>query len=459
MGRKGIKIAFIGAGSGFCPITMNDIFLDDRLNELDLEICLMDISEEFLGLSEHYAKEASELVKSTARIWSTTSLEKAIDGADFVITGIEVDRYYYWSMDYHIPRRYGSNQVYGENGGPGGMFHFLRNIGPVLEIAHTMERLCPDAWLINYSNPEAKLVDAIGRLTKIKAVGLCHGIGEGQEMISKILEIPEEDLDVAACGLNHFGWYQKIRNRKTGEDLYPLLKEKERNVHWLASWDGIALSRMLLRTYGLLAYPVTNHIGEYIRWADRFIASPNMQFFHDPVSEDPWTTNKIPSLVYFAHGFADLPYFPDPGKVDWRYTVKERFKINPEGLKRSGEYGIPIITAITRDIKTDLLTVNMLNKGKIPGLPDDMAVELPASVDGKGIHTVQMDPLPDPIAEMIRIQGLIAKLVTEAYTEKSRNKLLQAVLTDPTVSSYDSSVAMINEMCERQKDILPPMYW
>ncbi len=456
--KSSLKIVFIGAGSSFCPPMINDILLDDQLNELQLEICLMDISDEMLRLSEKYANDVLKLMKRRCRIWSTTSLEKAVYEADFVMTAIEVRRYYYWSMDFHIPRRYGSNQVYGENGGPGGMFHFLRNIGPMLEIAGAMERLCPDAWLINYSNPEAKIVDAIGRLTKIKAVGLCHGINEGQNMISKILEIPVEELDVAVCGLNHFGWYQKIRSKKTGEDLYPLLKEKERNVQWLASWDGIALPRMLLRTYGLLPYPVTNHIGEYIRWADGFIASPNMQFFHDPVSEDPWITNKIPPLVYFADSFAEMPYYPntDSKEDDW---IKERFDVSTEEIKPSGEYGVPIISAIVLNRQTECLTVNMLNKGKIPGLPDDMAVELPAVVDGSGIHTRQMEHLPDPIAEMISIQGIIHKLLTEAFVEKSRNKLLQAVLLDPTVYSYNSSVAMINEMCERQKEILPPMYW
>ena len=454
--KNKVKIAFIGAGSGFCPTTMNDIFLDQRLCTLQLEICLMDISEEYLELSCKYAIEAAKLLKRNPMIWSTTKLEKALEGADFVFTAIEVNRYYYWSMDFHIPRRYGSNQVYGENGGPGGMFHFLRNVGPMLEIAKAMEGLCPDAWLINYTNPEAKLVEAISRLTKIKVVGLCHGIGEGQEFITDMLGIPEEDIEVAACGLNHFGWYQKIRSKKTGEDLYPLLKEKERNAMWLAKWDGFALSRMLLRTYGLLAYPVTNHIGEYIRWADNFIASTNMQFFHDPVTEDPWTTNKLPPLVYFAVGHNEFRYFDN--EADTNY-MKERFSFSPERLKPSAEYGVPIITAITHDITTELLTVNMLNKGKIPGLPEDMAVELPATVDGKGIHARQMDPLPDAVTEMIRIQGIIHKLITEAYMEKSRNKLLQAMLLDPTMSSYQSAVAIINEMCERQKEILPSMYW
>ena len=456
--KNSAKIAFIGAGSAFCPETMNDIFLDDQLNEIELEICLMDISEKPLKLSEQYAVEAAKLMKRNAKVWSTTSLEKAIDGADFVFTAIEVDRYYYWSMDFHIPRRYGSNQVYGENGGPGGIFHFLRNVGPILEVAKKMECLAPDAWLINYSNPEAKLVEAISRLTNIKVVGLCHGIVEGQEFITSMLDIPEEDLDVEVCGMNHFGWYQKIRSKKTGEDLYPLLKKKELMANWYAKWDGYALSRILLRTYGLLAYPVTNHIGEYIRWADNFIASPNMQFFHDPVSEDPWITKKISPLVYFADDYKDVQFFPDSVELN-PDSLEERFSIKAGGLKLSGEYGVSIIKAMLFDIKLDLLTVNMPNKGKIPGLDDDMAVELPAIADGSGIHTMKMNFLPDAITEMIRTQGIITKLATEAYVEKSRNKLLQALMLDPTVSNYQNVVAMINEMCERQKEILPAMYW
>ena len=457
MSKKELKIAFIGSGSGFCPRTVDDILLDERLKEVNIHLYLMDILEEAVGYATTYAKEVSKDRGWDLTIIGTTNLEEALDGANFVITGIEVEREYYWSMDYHIPRQYGSNQIYGENGGPGGMFHFLRNIGPMLEIAWTMERLCPEAWLLNYTNPEAKLVDAIGRLTKIKAVGLCHGIGEGQHMISQLLEMPIEDLDVAACGLNHFGWYQKISNKKTGEDLYPLLREREREADWMAEWDGAAMGRILLRTFGLLPYPVSNHIGEYFRWADGLIASPNMQFFYDPATEDPWRTKKIPPLVYFATDFKEREYFPKPGEMRKSF-MEERFQVNPE-LTFSGEYGVPIISAMTFDVETPLLSVNMVNHGKIPGLPDDMAVELPADVNGNGIHPRQMEALPDAITEMIRAQGVIHKLITEAYIEKSRNKLLQAILIDPTVSSYSSSVAMINEICERQKEILPEMHW
>jgi alpha-galactosidase len=456
-----LKITIIGAGSmSFSPPTLRDILLNENLNSVPLEICLMDILEEPLKVSRAYAAAVAEKLARKAVITTTLSLEEALKGAAFVVTAIEKDRYHYWSQDFHIPRKYGCNQIYGENGGPGGMFHTLRNLVPMLEIARAMERICPNAWLINYSNPEAKLIEAISTLTKIKCVGLCHGVGMGVEQLSYFLEIPPEDLDVAACGLNHFGWFQTIKNKKTGADLYPLLKEKERKANWLANWDEIALSRIMLRTYGLYPYPGANHIGEYIRWSEQFLAGAMMQYFYDPASESPWESGaKTPEFVYSAAHLRERPLFSTHQPADIDYDSESHFIVKEEDLVPSDEVGIPIIESIAFDIPRELLAVNMSNKGKIPGLADEMVVELPASVDGKGIHPKQMAALPDAITEMIRIQGVIHKLVIEAYVEQSRNKLLQAVLLDPTVSTYNNSVEMINEMCEVQKEILPPLNW
>lgn len=453
---KSLKIAVIGAGSAtFSLVTIRDVMLSDAINEVPVELALMDLAEDRLRERERYAGElARGLGREGLRVTATTSLDSAVDGADFVITAIELKRFHYWAQDFHIPRRYGFRQIFGENGGPGGMFHTLRNLGPMLEIAHAMERLCPDAWMINYTNPEAKLVEGIYKLSKIKVVGLCHGIGMGIEQLSRILELPSHRLEVAACGMNHFSWFRKIVDRSTGEDLYPELARREKRMEWLADWDELALSRIMFRTYGLWPLPGANHIGEYIAWGENYLASKHIQFFNDPAEGNPWETEQQPKFVYsFSSNPTDIPLF---GKKE---REKREEAIDFAKLKPSHEIGIPLIEAIAFDRRTEFLSVNVPNRGHIPGLADDMVVELPAAADGEGIHPHRMEELPAPITEMIRIQGTIHKLVIEAYAESSKRKLLQAMLLDPTVSTYNNAVAVINEICELQRDILPPLRW
>lgn len=456
---KQLKITIIGAGSTcFCPATLADSLLSDQLNSMQLEVCLMDIDAHALEVSCRYAKHAVEISGRNVHLTATTDLDEALTNMDFAIIAIETDRYHYWSMDFHIPRRYGFRQVYGENGGPGGMFHTLRNLPPILHIAQRMEVLCPDAWLINYTNPEAKLVEAVCRLTKIKAVGVCHGYGIGVDQVARILKIPKEELDITGYGLNHFGWYTSITRKSTGEDLYPLLREKESDCHWLANWDEIGLSRMMFRTYGLYPYPGTNHIGEYIAWSDEFLASTKIQYFFDPVREKPWQTKKPPRFVY---DFSSNPTAIDlhDRDRDKEEEYEDVFSIRDITLTPSQEYGVSIIEAIVFDLDRYIPSLNMPNKGSIPGIMEDMCVEGPCIVNRNGVLPVKVDALPTAITAMINQQGAIHRLVIEAYTEKSRNKLLQAMLLDPTISNYNNAVQLIDEMCERQKEILPEMHW
>ena len=450
--KDNIKFTIVGAGStSFCPATISDILLNEGFKNLPITITLMDISEDALINSEQFAKRAAALVKRDVQISATTCLTKSLEGADFVITAIEANRFYYWSMDFHIPRRYGFRQIFGENGGPGGMFHALRNMGPMLEIAKAMEQVCPDAYLLNYSNPEAKLVEAVSKLTKIKAVGLCHGEGMGLDQLSALLNIPKEEIDADVCGLNHFGWFTRIERRSTGEDLYPLLREREFKAEWLAHWDELGLTRLMFRTFGLYPYPGANHIGEYIAWSDEMLASAMIQYAYDPVKNDPWNGGVVPEFIYsFSSDPTNRKLFPE---------VKVESNAEPGELRGSNEYGIPIAEAIALDKPRRIGAVNVLNKNYAPNLKPDMAIEIPAMVDGGGIHPIKQPALPEAIAHMINTQGTIHQLLIEAYTEQSRNKLLQAMLLDPTVSGYNNAVALINEMCERQRNILPPMHW
>lgn len=254
-----MKIALIGAGSATFAIgALHDIVLSERLKtQVELDIALMDIVEENLNRTYTYAAEMFEAFSHPGRIWQTTDLEKALQNADFVIVAIEVNRYHYWSQDFHIPRRFGSKQIYGENGGPGSMFHTLRNLGPMLEIARLMEKVCPDAWFINYTNPEAKLVEAISKLTSIKIVGLCHGMDYAIYQLCDFLDKKKEEIGIEGGGLNHFGFFTKIWDKETGEDLYPLFREQEQKANRLAQFDHIGLSRTMYHLYGYYPYPGT----------------------------------------------------------------------------------------------------------------------------------------------------------------------------------------------------------
>jgi len=456
-----VKFTIIGAGSVcFSPKTVSDILLSKLFAEVDVEIYLMDIAEEALEISTAYCKKAADMLARKVTINYSTDLRAAIDGANYVITAIELDRYHYWSMDFHLPRRYGFRQVYGENGGPGGMFHTLRNLPPMLEIAKTMEELCPNAWILNYTNPEAKLVEGISKLTKINAVGLCHGVTMGQEQVSMFTGIPMDEIDFKCVGLNHFGWFTSIRDKKTGKDLYPFLIEKEREASILSEWDEYTLSRFCLRTYGLWTYPGANHIGEYMAWSDQFLASALIQYFHDPVSENIWGNGKTPEFVYsFSQKPTDRPMFEAAKDLAGDPAYQEGFSIGKEGPYASQEFGIRIAEALTFDIPYLAPAINTLNKGYSKDLMQNMAIELPAHFDASGMHPVQAEPLPTAVAAMINTQGAIHQLVLDAYTEKSRNKLLQALLLDPTISTYNNAVALINDMCEYQKEILPEMHW
>jgi len=465
--KNSVKFAIIGAGSvSFAPVTITDILRSKKFERVEnIEIYLMDILQEPLDISYAYCKEVAKYFGRNPVMRASTNLQEAVSGADFVITAIEVDRYHYWSQDFHIPRQFGFRQIYGENGGPGGMFHFLRNVGPMIEIAEAIKKYAnPNAWMLNYTNPEAKLVEAVAKLTGINVVGLCHGVMGGMWQLCQILDIPWEELDAEAGGLNHFSWFTKVQKKSTGEDLYPLLKEKEKQMDWLAHWDEYALPRLMLRTYGLWSHPGANHIGEYIAWSDELLASTKIQYFYDPAELDPWKSlETTPQFVYaFGGDPTNRPLFPEKNKkekssADPAYV--RTFSLNGEEPKGSNEPGVPIAEAIFFDEQITTEAVNVLNNGYIPNVLDKMAVEVPAIVNGKGIHPKTISALPVAVAAMISQQGAIHQLLIEAYQEKSRRKLLQAMLLDPTVSNYNNSVALINKMCDMQSEILPEMNW
>ncbi len=453
-----MKIVLVGAGSReFGPASIRDILLSDRLCEGGVEIALVDVDPSGLPRTGAYAEAIAERLGRAATVTATTQLADALPGARAVILAIEINRYFHWAQDFHVPRAFGFRQIYGENGGPGGLFHALRNMGPTVEVARAMERHCPDAWLVNYTNPLTKLCEAVSRLTDIRVVGLCHGVFHGIEQMARFLELPPDRLDARASGLNHFSWFGSVTDRETGEDLYPRLRERERAGDWMHDWDEIALSRILFRVFGRFPSPGANHIGEYIRWAGDFLASSPLQFFYDPAEGHPWETGQVPTWIYnLGDNPTDTPLFPERPRERARDTGEEQVDAP---LASSGELAIPLLEGMLCGAERHLDAVNVPNAGHVPGLPDGAVVEVPATADAQGLHPITLNPLPEAILALLRPQVSINQLLVEAFRDRSRHTLLQALLLDPTTESYRQSVGLVNEMCSLQKDVLPVMDW
>jgi alpha-galactosidase len=210
--------------------------------------------------------------------------------------------------------------------------------------------------------------------------------------------------------------------------------------------------------FGLWPSPGANHIGEYVGWAQEFLASSALQYYYDPVDGHPWETGEAPRFVYsLTKQPTDVPMFRNdeaPAEAD-----PDHEKPDQEQLVSSGELTVPIVEGISCGIRHELDAVVVPNGGSIPGMEEDSVVEVPAIVDTNGVQPQQMAPLPEAITAMLRTQASIQKLLVEAYTEESRHSLLQAMLLDPTAHSYRNAVGLINEMCELQKDVLPAMRW
>ena len=332
-----------------------------------------------------------------------------------------------WEQDFRVPLAFGFKHCLGENGGPGAMFHALRNYEIVLPICRDVERLCPEALVLNFTNPESRILMAMCHLTRVRAVGLCHGVLMARNDAARWLGRDPADLDIVTGGLNHLFWILKITDRATGEDLYPALREQ-------AARHAPPLVRKLTEIYDLLVFPSDDHVGEYLSFATEFtgIRWPYGQE-HRPVPA------------------AETP------PVDWRQAYLAGEKEADERLARpGGEIVVDIIADVVNDTGRWEPTVNVPNTGGyVENLPREAVVEVPAVVDAAGVHPQTVGPLPEGLAALCRTQVSIQRVLVEAYRRRSRKLLLQALLLDPCVDSVRRAEAMLDTMLELQKDYLP----
>src|SRR3990170_7915545 len=262
------KIVAIGIGSfSFGVELLRDLFQAEELR--GCRLALVDISPDALRRMTAFAQRLNEAAGWQVEISPTTEREEALPGADFVVTSIEINRDALWRLDHEICLRQGVPSVLSENGGPGGLSHALRTVPPMVAIAGDVERLCPNALRLNYTNPEGRICLAIRRHTSLRAVGLCHGVAGTIPWVAGLLERQPSDLDLRAAGTNHFTWMVSLTEATTGDDLYPEFRERLAGL----PPEERPLSRLLWDRFGLFPTTGDNHVGEYIGWAAEVIGT------------------------------------------------------------------------------------------------------------------------------------------------------------------------------------------
>jgi alpha-galactosidase len=420
-----IKIVLVGAGSSV--FGYNSVLDATNLPALKgSELMLHDIDEKRLKTMTGLATRMNNDAGADLEINHSLDQKEALSGADYVLVSIEVDRMKRWRLDWEIPFKHGIKQVIGENGGPGGLFHTWRNIPPMIEIANTMEEVCPKAWLLNYTNPVTRLCMAIERYTDIKTVGLCHEVERQLLRLAPLMGVPSAILDVVSAGLNHFSWFKEIR-LKDGTDAYPMLDRALKKAKGFQP-----LCKAMYRQFGL--YPSTddNHLGEYLAYS--WEVTPDEERGLNWINScDEW------------------------GNANW-----ERFNKLIDGKeplevkgKLSGERAMHIIAGMVSNSNNLELQVNLPNTGQVSNLLKDAIVETPAIVNKGGIRPIHVGELPEGLAALCNIQIMIQSLVVEAGVSGDMGKAKQALLLDPVVNDHDNALDAFDELMRTHIDLLP----
>ncbi|MFO7154583.1 MAG: alpha-galactosidase [Caldicoprobacter oshimai] len=432
------KIAFIGAGSfGFTRSLVRDILTYPALQ--DCTIALMDIDEERLGYIKKAVEKIIEAGNYPAKVIATTDRAEALKGADGVICTILVGGVHVWRHDIEIPKKYGVDINVGDTRGPAGIFRALRTIPVMLDICRDIERYCPDAILLNYTNPMAMLCRAMQGETKVKVTGLCHSVQGTAEMLASWIGAPIEEITYVCAGINHQAWFLEFK--WNGKDAYPLIRE--------------AVQRPEIYNQEQVRNEMFLHLGYYVTESSGHNSEYNAWF------------RKRPDLIekYCTHGTGW-----NPGEYayilkeylrredTWRDEIKKWLEQDTVDLKRGKEYAAGILNAVIGDGTLYKFNGNVRNFGLIDNLPEGCCVEVPVLASKYGFEPIHVGPLPPHLAILNNINAMCEELAVEGALTGDPTKIYQAIYFDPLTSAVLSLAEikqMVREMFEVNKDWLP----
>ena len=431
------RITFIGAGSfGFTRNLVRDILTFPLLK--DATLVLMDIDKERLS----YIAKAVRLIvakgKYPAKVVATTDRKEALKGADAVICTILAGGIDVWRHDIEIPKKYGVDTNIGDTRGPSGIFRALRTIPVMLSICRDMERICPDAILLNYTNPMAMLCHAMQKSTSVKVTGLCHSVQGTAEMLAGWIGAPMDEVTYVCAGINHQAWYLEFK--RNGKDAYPALRA--------------AVKRPEVYNEELVRNEMFKHLGYYVSESSG----------HN--SEYNWWFRKRPDLIekYCTHGTGWNPgvyayvldHYVTRDKT-WRQDIKKWLAAGEVNLKRGKEYAAAIISA---RLGGDLFEFNgnVPNTGVITNLPVGACVEVPVLANKRGFNAIHVGALPRQCATLNKVSVDIEMMTVDACLTGDPMLVYYACAYDPltaAVLSLAEIKSMVREMLAKNKPWLP----
>jgi len=427
------KIAIIGAGSiVFCKTLMLDIMATKGLE--DSLFALMAPSMRNISKVNDFANRVIKENDLPTEVFTTTNIREALKEADYVISTFQVGGVKAFEYDWKIPKKFGVDQCIGDTLGPGGIFRALRSIPVILDLAKEMEELCPKALLLNYVNPMAMVCWALGE-TKIKFVGLCHGVQTTLDLISGYVSVPKEEIDYICAGINHMAWFLKLE--RNGQDLYPIFKDKFEQPEYYVNEK---VRGEVLRQFGYFMTESTGHLSEYVPWFRK------NQKALDIYCDEP------------DFGGESGAYYKWCAHVANKYIQKDVLSDEPTKLPpRSVEYGSYIIEAVEKR-KPFKFNGNIRNDGMITNLPNDCCAEGPIYADENGLNKTIVGDLPPQCAALNMTNINVQRLAVLAAKNGDPETVVQACAMDPltgAVLNLNEIREMASEMLETEKQWLP----
>jgi len=434
------KIAFVGAGSlGFTAGLVRDILTFPLLE--DAHIALMDIDSERLDFAYKTVLKLVEAGKYHAKVTATLDRVEALSDADVVLTTILAGSTDVWKYDIEIPKKYGVDINVGDTRGPSGIFRFLRTLPPMMDIVRDMEKHCPNAILLNYTNPMAMLCGALQRQTHIPVTGLCHSVQGTAMMLAGWIGALWPEVDYVCAGINHQAWYLKYE--VNGRDAYP-------QIHKAITENPDIYNEEQVRNeiYLALGYYVTESSG------------------HN--SEYNWWFRKRPDLIekYCTHGtgwnpgeYAYILKEYQNTESTWKGGVRVELakEVTRGDLARGLEYAAYIINAL-KGGDPFKFNGNVPNTSVITNLPEGACVEVPVYVDKAGFHPLHVGTLPPECVLLTGLSSGIEEMAITAALTGDPVMVYRAICHDPLTASVLSLAEirqMTNELFAQHKDFLP----